>query len=236
MPNIQHPACVPQHVEHVRAAPVVSRRNAHIARAAAPELDEIALLEKALGLAKQRAAKAKVRMPTAVNARAHTRVHLHTRTWDSPHHLLPGRTTTAADTTLHLAGNEGRCLPCCHAPTAMSTFPQEAAAAPPAVTASGNYTGPAFTIKTFNAISPVGLNRFPTGEKLGGRPIARWAPCALPMRPQQTVGVGGMRGMVQGLSRFEGGMNQALICDACVDIVCVCVCANAVSPVQATTW
>lgn len=172
--HAQHPTpSSPPHVDHVRAAPVVSRRNAHIARAAAPELDEIALLEKALGLAKQRAAKAKVRMLTAINARAHT----HTCSPGiQPHHLPPILVTTATATTLHLASNGGRDPPCgrseMHAPTAMSAFPQEAAVAPPAVTASGNYTGPAFTIKTFNAISPVGLNRFPTGEKLGERRIA----------------------------------------------------------------
>jgi D-3-phosphoglycerate dehydrogenase len=40
---------------------------------------------------------------------------------------------------------------------------EQAAAAPPAGGASG-YNGPAFTIKTFNAISPVGLKKFEAGK------------------------------------------------------------------------
>ena len=40
---------------------------------------------------------------------------------------------------------------------------KEQADAPPAVP-EGGYSGPAFTIKTFNAISPVGLKKFEAGK------------------------------------------------------------------------
>ena len=43
---------------------------------------------------------------------------------------------------------------------------EEMAAAAPAASngATGGYQGPSFTVKTFNAISPVGLDRFPAGK------------------------------------------------------------------------
>lgn len=37
-------------------------------------------------------------------------------------------------------------------------------ASAPASASDGGYTGPSFNIKTFNAISPVGLKRFPPGK------------------------------------------------------------------------
>jgi D-3-phosphoglycerate dehydrogenase len=49
------------------------------------------------------------------------------------------------------------CRPCCwDRKTAEASAP---AAAPP-----GGYQGKGFAIKTFNAISPVGLNKFPAGK------------------------------------------------------------------------
>jgi D-3-phosphoglycerate dehydrogenase len=41
---------------------------------------------------------------------------------------------------------------------------KESEATAPAAAAAGEYTGMAFTVKTFNAISPVGLTRFPKGQ------------------------------------------------------------------------
>lgn len=41
---------------------------------------------------------------------------------------------------------------------------KEAEDAPPMAAAAGDYTGPAFNVLTFNAISPVGLSRFPAGR------------------------------------------------------------------------
>eukprot|EP00958_Prasinococcus_capsulatus_P001487 scaffold137_cov398-Prasinococcus_capsulatus_cf.AAC.9 len=56
---------------------------------------------------------------------------------------------------------------------------KEASAAGSGPAAPGDYTGPSFTVKTFNAISPVGLKKFPSGKyevggedtELGGEPM-----------------------------------------------------------------
>ena len=106
-------ACYPASCRAARRLPV--------ARATSTESDEIALLEKALSIAKERAAKAK-----------------------------------------------------------------EVAAAPPA-TAAGGYSGPGFTIKTFNAISPVGLERFPAGKYVVSGDDAKLpaSPMAIMLRSHQ---------------------------------------------------
>ncbi|GLC46137.1 hypothetical protein PLESTB_001194100 [Pleodorina starrii] len=102
------------------AAPIVGRRQLAVPRAASAELDEVALLEKALLLAKERVAKSK-----------------------------------------------------------------EVAAAPAA--APGGYTGPAFTIKTYNAISPIGLQRFPKGKYVvsGDDAALPSSPMAIMLRSHQ---------------------------------------------------
>lgn len=97
-----------------------SRRQLALPRSTTTELDEVALLEKALALAKERISKAK-----------------------------------------------------------------ESAAS--AQTLSGAYTGPAFTVKTYNAISPVGLERFPKGKYVvsGDDTALPTSPMAIMLRSHQ---------------------------------------------------
>ncbi|KAG2434635.1 hypothetical protein HXX76_007529 [Chlamydomonas incerta] len=103
-----------------RIAGTGSARRLPVARGISTESDEIALLERALTIAKERAAKAKT-----------------------------------------------------------------AAAAPAA--APGGYSGPAFAIKTFNAISPVGLERFPAGKYVVNGDDAKLpaSPMAIMLRSHQ---------------------------------------------------
>lgn len=121
------------------AAPLAPRRAPHIvARSSANDLDEIALLEKALSLAKDRAARAK-----------------------------------------------------------------EVAAAPSP--SAGGYTGPGFTVKTFNAISPVGLQRFPAGKYVvsGDESKLPLSPMAIMLRSHQLkVGICDFAGFCQSFCHF----------------------------------
>uniref|UniRef100_A0A7S0RH56 Phosphoglycerate dehydrogenase n=1 Tax=Chlamydomonas leiostraca TaxID=1034604 RepID=A0A7S0RH56_9CHLO len=67
-----------------------------------------------------------------------------------------------------------------------ATRAKEAAAAPAAAPA-GAYTGPGFTVKTFNAISPVGLSRFPAGKYVvsGDETKLPQSPMAIMLRSHQ---------------------------------------------------
>lgn len=52
---------------------------------------------------------------------------------------------------------------------------------------SGEYTGKAFTVKTFNAISPIGLNKFPKGKYIAAGEVSQLpaSPMAIMLRSHQ---------------------------------------------------
>ena len=72
---------------------------------------------------------------------------------------------------------------------------QMAKVAGPAAPASGEYSGAAFTIKTFNAISSVGLTRFPKGKYAIAGEVAQLPapPMAIMLRSHNLKVVGGRR-------------------------------------------
>jgi D-3-phosphoglycerate dehydrogenase len=85
----------------------------------------------------------------------------------------------------------------------------EASAAPAAPAAGGAYSGSSFNVKTFNAISPVGLNKFPKGKyavsgddkELPGDPMAM-------MLRSHKLQVSEVPSTVRGIVRCGAGTNN----------------------------
>ena len=85
----------------------------------------------------------------------------------------------------------------------------EASAAPAAPAAGGAYSGSSFNVKTFNAISPVGLNKFPKGKYAvsGDDAALPGAPMAMMLRSHK-LQVSEVAPTVRGIVRCGAGTNN----------------------------
>uniref|UniRef100_A0A6U3GC24 phosphoglycerate dehydrogenase n=1 Tax=Mantoniella antarctica TaxID=81844 RepID=A0A6U3GC24_9CHLO len=83
------------------------------------------------------------------------------------------------------------------------------AEAPAAGGADGEYDGKGFTIKTYNAISPVGLNKYPKGKyRVSGDDAALPAPAMAVMLRSQKLQVEDIPATVRGIVRCGAGTNN----------------------------